>query len=161
MQNTRRNELIIENTRLMFRNFKGEATKFNQAGNRNFCAIIEDPVKAQELSEEGWNVRILQPRDESDDPKHYIQITVRYDNIPPKVYMVTSRKGKKTLLDEGSVESLDYADIVNADLIVSPSYWEDNGRTRIKAYLKTGYFTIEEDFFADKYPDDAEEIPFN
>ena len=149
------NNIMIEGARLWFRNFSGKEGKFNPEGRRNFCVFLEQEL-AKTLEQDGWNVRWLEPRDDQEAPQGYLQVTVRYDNIPPKIIMMSSRG--KTVLDEESVGLLDWAEIETVDLIIHPSNWNVNGKSGVKAYVKSMYVQIVEDEFEKKWmnaPDSA------
>ena len=152
--------IVIEDAHIIFRNFAGEETKFNRAGNRNFCVVIDDPQTAQDLMNDGWNIRTLQPRDPEEEPRHYLQVKVKFGNIPPHVYLISGKT--KTELDEESVSALDYADLKTCDLVIRAYNYDVNGKTGISAYLKKGYFVVDQDDLDRKYAEEEspEELPF-
>lgn len=146
--------LVVENAKVIFRNFSGKESKFNRAGQRNFCVLF-DKETGEELQHDGWNVGILQAREEGDDPAYRLQVAVSYMSIPPQIYLIVGRN--KTLLSEDSVSSLDFAEIANVDLEIRPYNWDVNGKIGVKAYVHRMYVTIREDKFAAKYDFDYAE----
>lgn len=147
-------KLTLENARIIYRNFKGEERQYNPAGKRNFCVVIDDPKLAEELITDGWNVKNKPPYEEGDSPMYYLPVEVSYKRRPPRVMLITTRN--KTMLDEESIEMLDYADIISADIIINPYNWSMRDGSGVKAYLDKAYITIQEDVFADKYADPVE-----
>lgn len=154
---------MFENCRIIFRNFKGEQSQYNRAGDRNFCVVIEDPAVADRLASDGWNIKHLPPLDDGENETSYLPVAVSFSNVPPTVVMLSS-KGR-THLDESTIDILDYAEIENVDLIVNPYNWEVNGKSGVKAYVKSMYVTIREDELARKYAtfdtnDPSDDMPF-
>lgn len=154
----------IEHAQLRFKNFAGRGDKFNPEGKRNFCVLI-DPEKVDALKAAGWNIKFLKPKEEDMPPVPYLKVNVSFANVPPNVFVVTNVNGnqKVTKIGEDAVHSLDYADIENVDVVITP-YVYDNPRIGqgISAYLRTMYVTIVPDAFAAKYADPNTEgdLPF-
>jgi len=142
--------VVIENARIIFRNFAGKEGKYNREGDRNFAVLLDD-VTAKAMEEDGWNIKWLEPREEGDEPQAYISVSVSYKGRPPRIVMVTSRG--RTALSEDEVELLDWADIKATDLILNPYSWAVSGKTGVKAYLKSMFVTIAEDALELKYAD--------
>lgn len=156
----RNSKLAIDNARIIFKNFTGKDDKFGREGDRSFSIVIEDDALAEQLANDGWNVKPLTPRDPDEKVNHFIKVKISFKVRPPKIWLLTNHK--RTLLDEDTIATLQYARIENADVVVSPWRWEVNGKTGIAAYLETLYVKIEDDPFADKYADyeSSDEVPF-
>lgn len=146
------NTVLMEGVRIVFRNFAGKEGQYNREGDRNFAVLLDDTI-ANQMAEDGWNVKWLKPREDDEDEtaQAYLPVSVNFKGRPPRVVLVTSRARKH--LTEDEVEMLDWADILNVDLIVRPYEWNVNGKTGIKAYLQSLYVTIEEDPLEMKYAD--------
>jgi hypothetical protein len=145
----RDNTELLEDVRIIFRNFAGREGMYNRAGDRNFAVLLDEDT-AHRLASEGWNVKLLKPREEGDEPQPYLSVTVKFDGPrPPLVKMLTD--DSSTELDEETVDMLDWVDIAQVDLVVRPYEWEVSGKTGIKAYLQSLYVTIIEDPLQRKY----------
>jgi hypothetical protein len=142
--------ILLEDVKIIFRNFAGREGQYNREGDRNFCVLL-DHETAQKLDDTGWNVKVLTARDEDEEDQPYLPVSVNFKGRPPRVVMVTSRG--RTTLHEDEVELLDWADIRTVDLILNPYEWAVNGKTGIKAYLQSCFVTIEEDALELKYAD--------
>lgn len=151
MANPRLNNIVLSDTRIFFRNFSGKADKYNRTGARTFACEVPAEFAAQ-MESDGINIKYSKDSEGNrDSERPYLSVKVRFDIKPPKIYMIEN--GVKTLLSEDTVGILDAADIVRADLVITPVYYEVNGNTGFSNYLKTAYITIEADEFASRYAD--------
>ena len=141
--------LQIDDARIVYRNFKGEGSKFNRDGDRNFSVVINDEETAEAIAKEGWNVKIKPSRDDEDTPFITLPVKVKFSDRGPIVYLKSGDKMVK--LDEESIGCLDDIDILSVDMDIRPYDWEVNGKIGRTAYLQSICVTQEIDRFAAKY----------
>ena len=139
---------MVEDARLVFRNFSGKEGQYNREGDRNFAVILDNET-AELMLADGWNVKYLNSRDEEEAPTPYISVSVNFNNRPPRIVMITSTS--RTNLNEDAVSVLDWAEIRTCDLIARAYEWTVNGKSGVKAYLQSMFITIEEDELERKY----------
>lgn len=145
------NNINIEGALIIWKNFSGERDKFNP-GKRGFSVVIDDAVMADELKQEGWNVKERPLQEGADPSEQEWTLPVKLNmNRYTQVWLIVGNH--KTLLNEDTVAQLDVVDIVNCDISIRPYEWEMSGRTGITAYVDSMYVTIRENKFAEKYAD--------
>ena len=150
------NVLQIEDARIIFRNFSGIGSKYNREGDRNFAVIIPNQEIADQLTSNGWNIKIKPPRDEGDTPFMYLPVKIKFNHRGPSVYVVAGEK--VTRLNEDTISMLDEIDIRSVDMDLRPYDWEVNGKTGRSAYLQALNVIQNIDRFAARYQKD--ELPF-
>ena len=123
-------DIEIKDARLFFTNFSGRERQYNPKGNRNFCVEIPEDLVPR-LREEGWNIKHYE-NEERGVTYDYIQVTVRYNNIPPIIIMTCDDGDNKIRMTESMVGFLDEIDVSRFDVKIHPRKWERG----VKAYLK-------------------------
>lgn len=143
--------LQIDNARITYRNFEGRKEKYNNAGDRNFHLVIPNQELAEQLIEDGWNVKIKPPRTSDETGFITMKVKVKFNARGPAIYLKSGDRVNR--LDEETVARLDKIDIDSVDLDIRPYDWRDDdgeigGRT---AYLQSIYVTQVDDRFAERY----------
>lgn len=145
----------IDDAKIVFRNFSGTPSQYNREGERNFAVVIPTQEQADQLIDDGWNVKIRAPREEGEEPFRYLPVKVKFNDWGPLVKIVNGRNMVE--LNERSVGSLDRLNIISCDMDIRPYDWEMRGSTGRTAYLQKMYVKYQEDRFERRYAE--EEYP--
>jgi hypothetical protein len=156
----------VEGAKIIFKNFSGKETEYNNAGNRNFGVLISD-ADAESLAADGWNVKKLKA-DEDGYMQPWLPVKVKFGDYPPIVYIVydTDAGMRKHKLEEDTINQLDWSRIDYADIIIRPyNYPARSGRAAgVAAYVKSMYVHIEKDDLEAKYdaiPENDRDIDYD
>lgn len=149
-----REEILLENVRIVLRNFAGKEGMYNSEGERGFAVLLDEDL-ATAMTNDGWNVKMFKPGEDG-ERQAFLPVKVFFGLYPPRINMISGRG--RTPLHESEIEILDWVDIRTVDIVIRPNNWSVNGKTGKKAYLKTLYVTIEEDPLDAKYAE-VDDLP--
>ena len=151
-----REQLVIDDAKLLFHNFSGAKTDFNALGNRNFDVILPDNEMAIAMGQKGWNVKIRRPRDPEDDPYYTLNVKINMaSRWPPKI--VEAGKRQQIVYDESMLNKLDNLPMEDIGIVINGSEWENERYGKgVKAYLDQFYFRARPSIFGNKY--DVEQV---
>lgn len=143
----------FRNCHLMFSNFEGKEGRYNDEGARNFNIRLNQK-DADYLTDEGFRVRPVPPKDPDAEPLFLLKVNVMFKDDPkdsrnPKILLKNNHGNKK--LDENSVQILDWADIENVNVSINPYNSPKNDHTT--AYLNMLIAQMHEDPFEAEFYD--------
>ena len=117
--------VLVKDAHLIFKNFKGESSAYNKAGEKKFNILIDNQECADALMNDTnqygvpWNVHVKAPKEEGDIPFMHLPVKLSYNGRRgPNVYLVTN--GVTNTLDESTIGLLDDIDIEYVELIIRP-----------------------------------------
>lgn len=153
--------VMIDDVRLIWKNFEGRKEVYNEKDKRNFTFVIPNLELANELINDvnqygkGWNVRIKDPEEPGGDPFITMKVNVSFTGRGPNVYLISGNNRVK--LDEESIGMLDNIRLASASFDIRP--YDDVGRFGPfrSAYLVAMEVTQELDRFEAQYAE--EEYP--
>lgn len=147
-------DLMIEDAKLLFTNFAGSPTRYNSEGGKREFSVALPLNLVEDLEKDGWNVKYRKNADGEFDPERpYLGVKVSYKFRAPAIWLITG--GRKQLMTEDTVGTLDNITIKTADVVIHPSVYDVRGQQGISAYVKELYVVMDDESasFASKYVD--------
>ena len=147
-------DLMIEDAKLLFTNFAGSPTRYNSEGGKREFSVALPLNLVEDLEKDGWNVKYRKNADGEFDPERpYLGVKVSYKFRAPAIWLITA--GRKQLMSEDTVGTLDNITIKTADVVIHPSVYDVRGQQGISAYVKELYVVMDDESasFASKYAD--------
>ena len=162
---------------ILFSNLEGRKEGYDQDGDRKFRLKFNDPELAQQLAEDGWNIRIYTPKNEEYDPYYYMKVVTKFRvdsekvRQDPEIHLVNSKND--ILCGPQNMADIDMAfrnhKVVRVDLSVNPYHWNNPtiGKGEgVAAYIREMWVEIQDSPFASRYANrssfnaGSEEVPF-
>jgi hypothetical protein len=152
-----RGVLQIDDARIVFRNFSGTGSMYNREGDRNFAVVIPNQEIADELTNDGWNIKVRPGRDDDEEPFMFMTVKLSYNEYSePEVYLVSGNS--KHRLDQDEIKRLDRIKIASVDMDIRPHDWTmPNGKSGRTARLNAIWVTQDTNRFAERFAE--EEYP--
>lgn len=147
-------DLMIEDAKLLFTNFAGSPTRYNSEGGKREFSVALPLNLVEDLERDGWNVKYRKNADGEFDPERpYLGVKVSYKFRAPAIWLIVG--GRKQLMTEDTVGTLDNITIKTADVVIHPSVYDVRGQQGISAYVKELYVVMDDESasFASKYAD--------
>lgn len=162
---------------VLFCNLEGRKERYNNDGDRTFRVKFFDPEFAQQLADDGWNIRIYTPKNEEYDPYYYLTVKTKFRidsekvRQDPEIHLVNSKND--IICGPQNMADVDMAfrnhKVTRVDLSVAPRYWTNEGIGNgegITAYIRELWVEIQDSPFASHYANrnsfnaGSEEVPF-
>lgn len=147
-------DLMIEDAKILFTNFAGSPTRYNSEGGKREFSVALPLNLIEDLENDGWNVKFRKNADGELDPERpYLGVKVSYKFRAPAIWLIAG--GRKQLMTEDTVGTLDNITIKTADVVIHPSVYDVRGQQGISAYVKELYVVMDDESasFASKYAD--------
>lgn len=150
-------QLVAKNVKLYSHDFSGDRSKFKT---RSICLDIPEEVKDR-LLEDGWDLRISEPKDDRYEPKCFLPITIRFNEYGPEIMKTGPNTPVK--YDQDTVGVLDRTSMTDIELVINPFHNPNNPDARPKAYLSEMRFKLNMSPLDYEFNDDEDEddLPFN